>query len=49
MQYNRDTVMRVLKEEDPEGVKQRKKRRLKRRIYRNKVLVFKLSIQPDVI
>ena len=33
----RHRVMKILKEVDPEGVKQRKKRRLKRRIYRNKV------------
>jgi len=29
--------MQVLKEQDPEGVALRAKRRLKRRIYRNKV------------
>ena len=31
--------MTVLKELDPEGVSQRARRRLKRRIYRNKVIV----------
>ena len=29
--------MRLLKEEDPDGCEQRKRRRLKRRVYRNKV------------
>ena len=40
--YKTDTVMTVLKEKDP-GVKQRKKRRLERRIYRNKVFVINLK------
>ena len=32
-----DTIMRLLKEEDPDGCEQRKRRRLKGRVYRNKV------------
>lgn len=34
---NRVKVMHILQQLDPAGVKQRKKKRLKRRIYRNKV------------
>ena len=30
--------MQLMREEDPEGVRRRKHRRLKRRVYRNKVL-----------
>ena len=32
--------MRLMKQEDPDGVKLRKQRRLKRRIYRNKVTIL---------
>lgn len=36
----RDTVMKMLREMDEEGVKQRGKRRLKRRVYRSKVCTY---------
>ena len=36
----RSTVMKILREVDPEGVKLRRKRRLKRRIYNSKVIVY---------
>ena len=37
--FFRHKVMKILKEVDPEGLKQREKRRLKRRLYRNKVSI----------
>ena len=37
IQCYRDTIMRLLREEDPEGCEQRRRRRLKRRVYRDKV------------
>ena len=40
--------MRLLKEEDPAGVSQRAKWRLKRRIYRNKVYIL-LGIHATVM
>ena len=36
---SRDTVMKILKQEDPAGNELRKKRSLKRRLYRSKVTV----------
>ena len=32
--------MQVMREEDPEGVRRQKHRRLKRRVYRNKVMTL---------
>ena len=40
IQCYRDTIMRLLREEDPEGCEQRRRRRLKRRVYRDKVSLF---------
>ena len=37
--YTRDTVMRLLRQEDPEGVAQRQARRLRRRSYNGKVII----------
>ena len=36
---NRDTVMQLMKELDPDGVSERRKRRLKRRQYFSKVTI----------
>ena len=41
--YNRDTVMRLLKQ-DPEGVAQRRARRLRRRSYNGKVTILLIII-----
>ena len=46
--------MRLLKEEDPEGVNQRTKRRLKRRVYRNKVcdmcaILLTVQVMSDLL
>ena len=47
---NRDTVMKIMKEEDPCGSERRRKKTLKRRIYRNKVqTVLKLGIAIAII
>ena len=40
---NRDTVMQIMKMEDPHGCERRRKKTLKRRIYRNKVCIFSLK------
>ena len=45
---NRETVRKMLRELDPEAVEQRRKRRLKRRIYRCQVIVMTSSSIPGI-